>query len=43
MGIIRGLTFAIFAIAGLHGRERYSLKNMTILLITWAASLSLKR
>ncbi|MGA7470142.1 MAG: carotenoid biosynthesis protein [Halobacteriota archaeon] len=32
--------FVVFVIAGLHGRERYGLKNMAIFfLVTWAVSL----
>ena len=32
--------FVVFVIAGLHGRERYGLKNITIFfLVTWAVSL----
>jgi len=31
--------FVVFVIAGLHGRERYALKNITIFfLVTWAVS-----
>jgi putative membrane protein len=33
-------SFVVFVIAGLHGRERYALKNMAIFfLVTWATSL----
>jgi putative membrane protein len=40
VGSAIGGSIVIFVIAGLHGRERYALKNMAIFfLVTWAVSL----